>query len=138
MSSINGSYLILPRNCCQGSQNPCEPAFRGVESNLLPAQATQPLSYPPDTVEISATNKVKKQKGLSSGAKWGLGGLALADVATLAYVLSKGKVGAKQTQQIVEQVEFKHAKTIEEGKNFGDMYKLFYEEVIEKTGAKWD
>lgn len=62
----------------------------------------------------------------------------MADVATLAYVLSKGKVGAKQTQQIVEQVEFKHAKTIEEGKKFGDMYKLFYEEVIEKTGAKWD
>ena len=60
MSSINSNYLILPQNCYQKSQIPSVPAFRGkVESNSLPAQPTQSLSYPPDTVEISAANKIK-------------------------------------------------------------------------------
>ena len=63
MSSINSNYLILPQNNYQNFQIPCAPAFRGgVESNLLPAQATQPLSYPPDTVEISAKDKIQKQQ----------------------------------------------------------------------------
>ena len=56
----------------------------GVEPNPLPAQATQPLSYPPDTVEISAKDKIQKQqksKGMSTATKVGLtvvGGLATA------------------------------------------------------------
>ena len=63
MTSINSSYLILPQNYYQTSQTPCAPVFRGgVEPNPLPAQATQPLSYPPDTVEISAKDKIQKQQ----------------------------------------------------------------------------
>ncbi len=104
--------------------------FEGeVEPNPLPAQATQPsqLSYPPDTVEISAANKSNKQKGLSNGAKWGLGALAVAGAATLACVLTKGKIGSKQAKQIVEQVEFKPAKTVDEAKKFAeDTLKIQY------------
>ena len=63
MSSINSNYLILPQNYYQSSQIPCTPVFcGGVKSNPLPAQATQPLSYPPDTVEISAKDKIQKQQ----------------------------------------------------------------------------
>lgn len=70
----------------------------------------------PDTFSYNTT-KVQ-QKGLSSGAKWGLGTLAVASLATLAYVLSKGKVGSKQTKQLAEQIEFKESKTMDEAKKF--------------------
>ena len=90
-------------------------AFRGV-TNPTPQNKNVPqITQQPDTVSFSTKNK---KEGLSNGAKWGLGALVVTGVATLAYVLSKGKVGAKQTQQIVEQVEFKPAKTIEEAKKF--------------------
>ena len=63
MSSINSNYLILPQNYYQSSQIPCTPVFcGGVKSNPLPAHATQPLSFPPDTVEISAKDKIQKQQ----------------------------------------------------------------------------
>lgn len=91
-------------------------AFRGA-TNASSYNNVPQITQQPDTVTLSTKNK---KEGLSNGAKWGLGGLALAGVATLAYVLSKGKVGAKQTQQIVEQVEFKPAKTIEEAKKFAE------------------
>lgn len=91
-------------------------AFKGVTTNTTSQIKNVPqLTQQPDTVSFSTKNK---KESLSNGAKWGLGALALAGVATLAYVLSKGKVGSKQTQQIVEQVEFKPAKTIEEAKKF--------------------
>ena len=63
MTAINNNYPIMNRNYYAISQVPGIPAFRGrVESNPLPAQATQLLSYPADTVEISAANKIKQPK----------------------------------------------------------------------------
>ena len=91
-------------------------AFKGVTTDTTSQIKNVPkLTQQPDTVSFSTKNK---KESLSNGAKWGIGALALAGVATLAYVLSKGKVGSKQTQQIVKQVEFKPAKTIEEAKKF--------------------
>ena len=92
-------------------------AFRGV-TNPTPQNKNEPqITQQPDTVSFSTKNK---KEGLLNGAKWGFGALAVAGVATLAYVLSKGKVGSKQTKQIVEQVEFEPAKTIEEAKKFAE------------------
>ena len=94
MSSINSNYLILPKNYCQNSQIQNKPAFRGVESNPLPAQTIQPsqLSYPPDTVEISAKNKIKtkpKEK-MSTGAKVGITALGiLGSLVTACILISK-------------------------------------------------
>lgn len=112
-----------------------------VNNNFTFRSATNPssqnnnvpqLTQQPDTVSLSNKNK---KEGLSSGAKWGLGALAVAGVATLAYVLSKGKVGSKQTQQIIEQVEFKPAKTIEEAKKFAqEEFDVTYNK-IEDLGA---
>ena len=128
MSSINSNYLILPQNYYQNFQIPCAPAFRGgVESNPLPAQATQPLSYPPDTVEISAVNKIKKPKekistgAIVSGALAVVGGLA-----TIAICLKKKKINEIEKlysdkfalQQLTEHIDFKEAKTVEEGIKF--------------------
>jgi hypothetical protein len=77
------------------------------------AQTTPVKDYPPDTVEIQG-----KKKGLSTGAKWGLGALALAGVGTAIYFATRGRVGGKQAQQLAEHIEFKPAKTVEEAKKF--------------------
>ena len=130
MSSINSNYLILPQKYCQSSQTPSAPVFHGgVESNPLPAQATQPsqLSYPPDTVEISPANKIKKPKkkistgAIVSGALAVVGGLA-----TIAICLKKKKINEIEKlysekfalQQLAEHIDFKEAKTVEEGIKF--------------------
>ena len=136
MSSINSNYLILPQNYYQNSQIPCAPAFRGgVESNLLPAQATQPLSYPPDTVEISVANKIKKPKEkMSTGAKVGvtalgvLGSLAIGAVCFAKHQSGKLTKLYNEKMQLVnlaEKIDFKEAKTVEEGIKFAkDVLKI--------------
>ena len=136
MSSINSNYLILPQNYYQNSQIPCAPAFRGgVESNSLPAQATQPLSYPPDTVEISAANKIKKPKEkMSAGAKVGvtalgvLGSLAIGAVCFAKHQSGKLTKLYNEKMQLVnlaEKIDFKEAKTVEEGIKFAkDVLKI--------------
>ena len=132
MTSINGNYLILPQKYYQNFQIPSAPAFRGgVESNPLPAQATQPLSYPPDTVEISATNKIKNPKEkMSNGAKVGAIALGvIGGLATFAICLKKKKINEFNKieklysdkfalQQLTEHIDFKEAKTVEEGIKF--------------------
>ena len=90
-------------------------AFKGATDTTSQIKNVPQLTQQPDTVTFNTKNK---KESLSNGAKWGLGALALAGVATLACVLTKGKVGSKQTQQIIAQVEFKPAKTIEEAKKF--------------------
>ena len=114
MSSINSNYLILPQNYYQNLQIPCAPVLRGgVESNPLPARATQPsqLSYPPDKVEFSATNKIKKPKDkMSTGTKsllWGAGLTTLVGLGL--WFTTKGKVKPKplteaQTKKLEELV----------------------------------
>lgn len=129
MSSINSNYLILPQNCYQKSQISSVPAFRGkVESNSLPAQATQPLSYPPDTVEISAANKIKKTNDkMSTGAKVGITALGiLGSFVTAGILISKhqtNKLTRLYNEKMVLQtlphhIDFKEAKTVEDGIKF--------------------
>ncbi len=138
MSSINSNYLILPQKYCQSSQTPSAPVFHGgVESNPLPAQATQPsqLSYPPDTVEISAANKIKKPKDkMSTGAKVGvtalgvLGSLAIGAVCFAKHQSGKLTKLYNEKMQLVnlaEKIDFKEAKTVEEGIKFAkDVLKI--------------
>ena len=100
------------------------PAFRGVQNVPQPVSVPQPnvnLQTPPDTVSFKATEHTQtkpKKEGLSIGAKWGLGALALAGIGTAVYFATRGKVGAKQAQQLAEHIEFKPAKTVEEAKKF--------------------
>lgn len=102
-------------------------AFKGATDTTSQIKNVPQLTQQPDTVTFNTKNK---KESLSNGAKWGLGALALAGVATLAYVLSKGKVGSKQAKQIIEQVEFKPAKTIEEAKKFAlDKFDVSYNKI---------
>ena len=85
------------------------------------------LETPPDT--FSANNQLQqpKKEGMSTGAKWGLGGLAVVGLGALAYVLSKGKIGANEAKKLAEHIEFKPAKTVEEAIKFGeDKLKISY------------
>ena len=75
----------------------------------------------PDTVSFKATEHIQtksRKEGLSTGAKWGLGALALAGIGMAVYFATRGKVGAKQTRQLAEHIDFKPAKTVEEAKKF--------------------
>ena len=67
-----------------------------------------------DTVQLSKP----KKEGVSTGTKWGLGVLALAGIGAIAYFATRGKVGTKQAQQLVEHIDFKPAKTIDEARIF--------------------
>lgn len=101
------------------------PVFRGVQNVPQPVNIPQPnvnLQTPPDTVSFKATEYIQtkpKKEGLSTGAKWGLGALALAGVGTAIYFATRGRVGAKQAQQLAEHIEFKPAKTVEEAVIWG-------------------
>lgn len=100
------------------------------ESNPLSAQATQPsqLSYPPDTVEISAANKIKKTKDkMSTGAKVVIAALGIFGSAVTACILISKHQTSKltklynekmQLQNLAEHIDFKKAKTVEEGIKF--------------------
>ncbi len=138
MSSINSNYLILPQNYYQNSQIPCAPAFReGVESNPLPAQATQPLSYPPDTVEISAKSKIQKQqksKGMSTATKIGLtvvGGLGTVYACVVGHrMLTKPSI-EKVAQNFSE--IFRRDVSKDEAQKMVNKYKdIFKEDDVEK------
>ena len=112
------------------------PAFRGVQNVPQPVNIPQPnvnLQTPPDTVSFKATEHIQskpKKEGLSTGAKWGLGALALAGIGTAVYFATRGKVGAKQAQQLAEHIEFKPAKTVEEAKKFAqEKLGVHYQEI---------
>lgn len=100
------------------------PAFKGVQNVPQPASVPQPninLQTKPDTISFKATEHIQtnpKKEGVSTGTKWGLGALALAGIGTAVYFATRGKVGAKQAQQLAEHIEFKPAKTVEEAKKF--------------------
>ena len=80
-SPINFNLYSMYKNCGYGYQYP---VFRGVQNTQQPVSVPQHnvgLQIPPDAVSFRATEYIptKPQKeGLSSGAKWGLGALALA------------------------------------------------------------
>ena len=77
------------------------------------AQTAPVKDYPSDTVEIQG-----KKKGLSKGAKWGIGLGLTALVGLGACLISRGRVGTKSAKQIAEHIDFKEAKTLEEAKKF--------------------
>ena len=78
------------------------------------AQTTPVKDYPPDTVEIQG-----KKKGLSTGAKWGIGLGLTALTGIGAYLISRGRIGTKSAKQIAEHIDFKPAKTVEEAIEYG-------------------
>lgn len=100
----------------------------GVTSNPLPAQATQPLPYPSDTVEFSATKEIKKPKEkMSTGAKVGIAALSIiGGLVATAVLISKHQTSKltelyskkMQLQTLAEHIDFKEAKTVEEGVKF--------------------
>ncbi len=90
------------------------------------SQAVPFKDYPPDTVEING----KKKTGMSNGAKWGIGTGVVLGLGALAYVLTRGKAGSKQVQQLAEHLDFKPAKTIQEAKSFAkDRLGVHYNEI---------
>ena len=140
MTSINGNYLVLPQNYYQNSQIPCATAFRGgVESNSLPAQTIQPsqLSYPPDTVEISAKDKIQnqqKEKGMSTATKVGLavvGGLAT----TYACVVGHRMLTKPSIEKVAQNFSeiFRRDISKDEAQKMVNKYKdIFKEDDVEK------
>lgn len=68
----------------------------------------------PDSVALNTSNR----GGGTKNSKLGLCALALLGIGTAAYILSRGKLGSKQTKQMAEYIEFKEAKTMEEAKKF--------------------
>lgn len=93
-----------------------------------PVSAPVQLSYPPDTVEISANKNVQKQKdGMSTLSKWAIGlGSALVAVAFTGIAFAKHQSNKltklynekMQFVNLAEKIDFKEAKTIEEGIKF--------------------
>ena len=97
------------------------PAFRGATVPQNNYNSVPQMTQQPDTVSFSANGQIQaetQKKGLSKEAKWGIGAVAVLGLGALAYVLTKGKAGTKQVQQLAEHVDFQPAKTIEEAKLF--------------------
>lgn len=76
---------------------------------------TGTLERQPQNDKLELNNS---KQGLSKGAKLGIGAAAVLGLGALAYVLTKGKIGSKQAQQLAEHIDFQPAKTIEEAKAF--------------------
>ena len=111
----------------------------GVESNSLSAQAIQPsqLSYPPDTVEISAKDKIQnqqKEKGMSTATKIGLavvGGLAT----TYACVVGHRMLTKPSIEKVAQNFSeiFRRDISKDEAQKMVNKYKdIFKEDDVEK------
>lgn len=112
------------------------PAFRGATVPQNNYNSVPQMTQQPDTVSFSANNHIQnetKKQGLSNGAKWGIGTVAVLGLGALAYVLTRGKVksnniGTKELEKLVSEklkitelpahIEFKEAQTIEEAINY--------------------
>ena len=91
------------------------PAFRGATIQQNNYNSVPQMTSQSDTVSFSANGQIQaetKKQGLSSGAKWGIGAGVALGLGALAYVLTRGKSGSKQVQQLTEHLDFKPAKTI--------------------------
>ena len=75
------------------------------------------LDYPPDTVQFKG-QEIQEKRALSKGAKWGIGTVVALATGIGIYLLTRGKVGSKQVQQLAEHVDFQPAKTVQEAKLF--------------------
>ena len=132
MTSISHNYPILNKNYSQMAQNACAPAFRQ-GGNPLPAQTIQPsqLLYPPDTVEISAKDKIQnqqKEKGMSTATKVGLavvGGLTT----TYACVVGHRMLTKPSIEKVAQNFSeiFRRDVSKNEAQNLAKRYKEIFE-----------
>lgn len=90
-----------------------------------------------DTFISNVKNKVKNiTGGLSDNAKWGLGALLLAGIGTVAFLISRGRVGRKSAQQLAEHLNFKPATTVEEAQEFAN--KILKVQYLDEDKANLD
>jgi len=107
------------------------PAFRGATVPQNNYNSVPQMTQQPDTVSFSANGQIQNEKqGLSNGAKLGIGAGIVLGLGALAYVLTRGKAGSKQVQQLAEHIDFKEAKTFEEAKKYAkDKLGVIYYDV---------
>ena len=134
MSIINNYYSKIPQNYYQMPNVQTAPAFKG--NFTVSNQQTQPdLSNPTDTVEILGKNKTQKPKEkISSFQKAGItalgviGGLAAVAVCFAKHQTNRLTKLYNEKMQLVnlaEHIDFKEAKTVEEGIKFAkDVLKI--------------
>ncbi len=124
--SLYNAYMYQFANQNVSNSIPMQYGYYNIQSPIPSFKGR--LATQPDTVTFSASNRLQSKKdGMSIGAKWAIGTVAVVGLGALAYALSKGKVGTKQAQQLAEHVDFKPAKTIEEAVKFGeDKLKISY------------
>lgn len=134
MSAINNYYSKFSQNYYQMPKVQTAPAFRA--NFTVSNQQTQPdLSNPTDTAEISGKNKNQKPKEkISSFQKVGItalgviGGLAAVAVCFAKHQTNRLTKLYNEKMQLVnlaEKIDFKEAKTVEEGIKFAkDVLKI--------------
>ena len=123
----NYLYNTIPQTGNQRSFRSNTPAVTDPQPALTP-------QIPQDTVEISAEKAIKKEKGLSKGQKWAIGlGSALAGVIAAGVLICKHETGKltklynekMQLVNLAEKIDFKEAKTVDEGIKFAkDVLKI--------------
>lgn len=134
MSTISNYYSKIPQNYYQIQRTQTVPTFGAVSA--VSNQQTQPkLSNPVDTVEISENNKSQKPKEkMSTAAKIGIaalgliGGFTAIGICGLKHQTNKLTKLYNEKMQLVnlaEHIDFKEAKTVEEGIKFAkDVLKI--------------
>ena len=123
----NYLYNTIPQTGNQRSFRSNTPAVTDPQPALTP-------QIPQDTVEFSAEKAIKKEKGLSKGQKWAIGlGSALAGIIAAGVLISKHETGKltklynekMQLVNLAEKIDFKEAKTVDEGIKFAkDVLKI--------------
>ena len=134
MSAINNYYSKIPQNYYQIQRTQTVPTF-GADSAVLNQPPKPKLSNPVDTVEISEINPPKKSKEkLSTATKVGIaalgliGGFTAIGICGLKHQTNKLTKLYNEKMQLVnlaEHIDFKEAKTVEEGIKFAkDVLKI--------------
>mgnify|MGYP007025928192 FL=1 len=134
MSAINNYYSKIPQNYYQIQRTQTVPTF-GADSAVSNQQPQPELSNPVDTVEISGINSPKKSKEKrSTAAKIGIaalgliGGFTAIGICGLKHQTNKLTKLYNEKMQLVnlaEHIDFKEAKTVEEGIKFAkDVLKI--------------
>ena len=139
MCSFIEIFMIYPvsnEKFYTNTKTPCPYIFQG-DSKPVVVTATQPTLAPQisrDTVEFSAEKTIKKEKGLSKWQKWTIGlGSALAGIIAAGVLISKHETGKltklynekMQLVNLAEKIDFKEAKTVDEGIKFAkDVLKI--------------
>ena len=123
----NYLYNTIPQTGNQRSFRSNTPAVTDPQPALTP-------QIPQDTVEFSAEKAIKKENGLSKGQKWAIGlGSALAGIIAAGVLISKHETGKltklynekMQLVNLAEKIDFKEAKTVDEGIKFAkDVLKI--------------